>query len=155
MKSDISGVLIKSFEKYSDQRGWLMELFRNDQLPDDLHPAMSYVSMTRPGAARGPHEHKMQTDIFCFFGISQFRFYLWDNRPDSSTFGKNMILDLDENQPCMIIIPPGVVHAYRNTGDKDGLLLNAPNKLYAGNMGQDEVDEIRHEDNPDSRFKID
>lgn len=155
MKFDIEGVLIKSFEKLTDHRGWLMELFRNDRLADDLHPVMSYLSMTQPGIVRGPHEHKKQTDIFCFLGFSHFRIYLWDNRPDSPTFSKNLRLDIDENHPCMLIIPPGVVHAYKNVGDKDGLILNAPNKLYSGEWGNGEVDEIRYEDDPDSRFKID
>ena len=56
-KGDIVGVLIKKLTKYNDGRGYLVETFREDTLPDRLKPAMSYVSFSKPGAARGSHEH--------------------------------------------------------------------------------------------------
>ena len=54
-----------------------------------------------------------------------------------------------------MIIPPGVVHAYQNVDDMPGLLLNFPNQLYRGPQRQEPVDEIRHEEDPFSPFKVD
>ncbi len=54
-----------------------------------------------------------------------------------------------------VIIPPGVVHAYKNIGTVDGLVYNAPNKLYAGTGKKQPVDEIRYEDDDNSRFNVD
>ena len=85
-KGDIEGVIIKKLTKYTDERGYLVETFREDILPDRLQPAMSYVSFTKPGIARGPHEHNKQTDIFCFMGPGNFKIKLWDNRKESKTF---------------------------------------------------------------------
>jgi len=34
----------------------------------------------------------------------------------------------------------------------DGLVINLPNRLYRGEGKQNGVDEIRHEDTPDSPF---
>ena len=116
---------------------------------------MSYVSMTKPGVARGPHEHKDQADLFCFLGPSTFRLYLWDNRTDSPTFGKSFAIDVGEERHALVVVPAGVVHAYKNVGSVDGLVFNAPNQLYAGEDRKESVDEIRHEDDPASRFKID
>ena len=79
----IKDVLVRPVEKHSDARGWLCELFRLDQLPESLHPAMGYLSLTEPGVMRGPHEHRRQTDHFCFLGPASFEAYMWDNRPDS------------------------------------------------------------------------
>lgn len=155
MKCDIDGVVIRELTRYSDERGWLFELFRRDEIDQDIFPAMSYVSLTKPGVARGPHEHREQTDHFCFFGPSTFRLYLWDNRPDSPTKGKAFKLDAGEDKPLAVIVPPGVVHAYRNVGTVDGLVFNAPDELFMGEGKAQPVDEIRHEDDPNSPFKLD
>ncbi|MFQ5498592.1 MAG: dTDP-4-dehydrorhamnose 3,5-epimerase family protein [Candidatus Zixiibacteriota bacterium] len=151
----IPGVIIRSLKRHDDQRGWLMELFRKDELPDTLLPAMSYVSMTKPAVMRGPHEHKNQTDYFCFIGPSTFRLYLWDNRPDSPTTGQRYCCDCGEANPTAAIVPPGVVHAYENIGSVEGIVYNAPDKLFAGEQRNEPVDEIRHEDDPTGKFRID
>jgi dTDP-4-dehydrorhamnose 3,5-epimerase len=154
MNCPIEGIIIKELKIYNDKRGWLMELFRQDELKASDMPVMAYVSLTFPGVTRGPHEHKDQTDYFCFIGPSTFRVYLWDNRPDSPTFGKSWQIDAGENNKLSLIVPPGVVHAYKNIGNGDGIVYNAPNRLYAGHGKSQPVDEIRHEDDPDGKFRI-
>lgn len=148
----IEDVIIKKLQKYEDERGWLTEIFRSDEF--EIQPAMSYVSVTKPGVARGPHEHKEQSDIFVFLGPGNFELFLWDNRDDSETFGEKFSLEVGENNPTMAIIPPGVVHAYKNIGSTDAWCINLPDKLYKGEGKKEEVDEIRWENNPDSKFKI-
>ncbi len=147
----IDGCLITPLKKFADARGWLTEFFRQDELPSALHPVMGYLSMTHPGVARGPHEHRDQTDLFVFFN-GAFRLYLWDTRRDAPTFGHRQVMDLGEANPTVAIVPPGVVHAYRNVGEHDALIINCPNQLYAGEGKQESVDEIRHEDQAESVF---
>jgi len=152
---NIEGVVVRSITKHNDTRGWLLELFRSDEIEPDVLPVMAYVSMTKPGVARGPHEHVEQTDLFAFFGPSTFRVYLWDNRPESATSGANAVFEVGRDNHTLVIVPPGVVHAYRNIGRIDGLVFNAPNRLYTGEGRSQPVDEIRHEDDPESRFRLD
>ena len=87
-------------------------------------------------------------------GFSKFRLYLWDNRQESSTYRKKFQLEIGEKDNLAIRIPPGVVHAYKNTGSVEGLVFNAPDQLYKGEKRQEQVDETRYEDQPDSPFKI-
>ena len=152
---NIHDVIIKSLNKYHDDRGWLMELFRHDELKKEFYPVMTYISKTKPGIARGPHEHADQADYFCFFGPSNFKIYLWDSRKDSQTVNKKMTVMGGEENPISMIIPKGVVHAYKNVGDIDGIVFNAPNRLYAGENKKEEIDEIRHEDKTDSIYILD
>jgi len=151
----IQGVRVSDLARHVDQRGWLMELFREDELSEALAPVMSYVSSTEPGVVRGPHEHREQADFFCFVGPSNFRIYLWDNRADSTTYGHRLVLDGGEDAPCSVIIPAGVVHAYKNIGTKQGWSINFPNRLYAGEGRREAVDEIRHENDPITPFRVD
>lgn len=113
---------------------------------------MSYISMTKPGVARGPHEHIEQSDYFCFLG--NFRLYLWDNRKGSPTFGEKKIVQTG-GSPFIAIVPPGVVHAYKNAGASDAMVINLPDMLFKGKGKAFPVDEVRHEDDPESPFRLD
>ena len=77
---EINGVVIRPLNFHNDPRGWLVELFRQDELVEEWWPVMTYVSQTLPGITRGPHEHVEQTDGFAFLGPSDFRLVLWDIR---------------------------------------------------------------------------
>jgi dTDP-4-dehydrorhamnose 3,5-epimerase len=154
-KGPIEGVVVTPLPKNVDERGCLVETFRSDTLPAGLLPAMSYLSLTEPGVARGPHEHREQTDIFAFPGPGNFRIVLWDNRDDSPTAGNRMVVFGGADAPLSVIVPPGVVHAYRNVSRGErGLVLNYPDRLYAGPGKREPVDEIRHEVEGD-RFHTD
>ena len=151
-EGEIKGVVVRKLKKFFDDRGWLTELFRKDELDEEFLPAMSYISSTNPGVTRGPHEHWDQADLFCFIGPSNFKLRVWDNRKDSETFGSMMTMIVGQDNPAAVLIPAGVVHGYRNVGDIDGIVINCPNRLYAGDGRKEEVDEIRHENDGESTF---
>lgn len=148
---EIQGVLIVELKRNEDERGWLIELFREDD--GSALPPMSYVSMTLPGVMRGPHSHERQTDRFVFSGVSSFALHLWDGRKDSPTYMNKMSVHAPEGRPLSVSVPPGVVHAYKNTGRAGGIVINLPDRLYRGWGGKEEPDEIRHEDDPESIYK--
>ncbi len=151
----ISDVVFRELRLCEDARGWLVELFRDDELPPDARPVMAYVSATLPGVVRGPHEHVEQSDHFAFIGPGDFVLYLWDSRVRSPSWGRRMRVVVGESNRQSVIVPPGVVHAYRNISAVPGIVFNAPNRLYAGEGRAEPVDEIRHEDRRDSCYRMD
>ncbi len=155
LEGDIDGVVFRPISLYKDHRGWLAELYREDQLAAAQRPVMAYVSETLPGVARGPHEHVDQADYFAFLGPGEFLLYLWDARVDSPTRGRRMKVAVGESNKQCVIVPPGVVHAYKNIGAKPGWVFNAPNRLYAGPGKRSPVDEIRHEERADRTYELD
>jgi dTDP-4-dehydrorhamnose 3,5-epimerase len=154
IEKPIEGVIIRDLKKHIDVRGWLCELFRSDETEEIYHPEMAYLSMTHADIQRGPHEHKDQADFFCFIGPSNFKVFLWDNRRESPTYEHKMVVVGGEDSPKSVIIPPGVVHAYKNIGGKFGMVVNCPNRLFSGRNRKEPVDEIRHEDDPETIFKL-
>ena len=60
----INGVEVRKLKIYHDTRGWLTEIYRQDET--NYRPVMAYLSETKPGVVRGPHEHKNQSDFFVF-----------------------------------------------------------------------------------------
>ncbi len=150
----IRDVVVKDLRKYVDERGWLVELFRHDELAEEFYPVMAYISQTEPGLKRGPHEHVDQADLFCFIGPSNFKLRMWDNREDSETYRHVMTLFLGADNPKAVVVPKGVVHAYQNVGSVPGIVINCPNRLYMGAERREAIDEIRHEDDPNTSFRI-
>lgn len=148
----IEGVTVRQLQKNIDARGWLAEIWRNDET--EYRPVMSYVSVTKSGVARGPHEHEKQADCFIFLGPGTFEVYLWDRRENSPTKGEQMKFEAGENFPSMVIVPPGVVHGYKNISQSDAFCINLPDKLYCGEGKREDVDEIRWEKEKDSPYKI-
>ena len=155
-KGKIEGVIIKKLIKFSDERGFLIEIFRKDSLPDNLLPVMSLVSYTKPGIVRGPNEHSEQTDIFCFLGPGDFKIKLWDNRKESKTYGNYMEFFGGKENQIMFIVPFGVVHGYKNISQsEDGMVISCPDKLFMGWNRKEPVDKIRYDTGKPSPFKMD
>lgn len=148
----IEGVIIKSLKKYSDNRGYLTEIWRQDEL--DHEAKMSYLSLTLPGVVRGPHEHRYQADCFIFVGPGEFDLHLWDRRENSSTFKNYEKIRAGESEPLLVVVPPGVVHGYKCVSSEAALSINLPDKLYKGEGKKEEVDEIRWEQDSNSPYII-
>jgi dTDP-4-dehydrorhamnose 3,5-epimerase len=155
IKGKIKDVVIYPLKKFVDERGWLAELFRHDELKEEFYPAMAYISVTEPLTQRGPHEHVDQADLFCFIGSGNFKIRMWDNRQDSPTYRYIMTLYVGADNPQAVIIPKGVVHAYKNVSTTEkGVVINCPNRLFMSEGKKGEIDEIRHEDDPNTIYTM-
>ncbi len=155
-EAKINGVYVADLPKFVDDRGWLAELWRTDWLEKfgSTQPEMCYVSMTEPGVSRGPHEHKTQTDYFTFIGPGNFKLMLWDNRKESPTYGAHIKMFVGEDNRKAVVVPPGVVHGYKNPTSIRGLVINFADVLFAGKDKKEPVDEIRHEEDENSPFDM-
>ena len=67
----IEGVRTISLRRFADDRGWLMELYRESALPDRCR--QSNLSFSRRGVIRGLHYHdRGQSDLFaCLSGTAR------------------------------------------------------------------------------------
>lgn len=150
----LPGVRVEALPVFKDPRGSLHELFRVDEIPAGFKPLMACSSWSHAGVARGPHQHIGQDDYFTFAGPSDFRVYLWDDRPGAGGPAKGWFINTGEQAPTRIHVPRGVVHAYKNVGQTLGLVVTVTSLLFKGEGRRDPVDEIRHELNPQSPYKI-
>ncbi len=88
-----------------------------------------YVTAAFPGAVKGWHYHKVQTDHFvCIHGTAKV--VLYDRREESPTQGEVNEFFVGERNPCLIKIPPGVVHGFKGVGQETALIVNVPTELY-------------------------
>lgn len=146
----IEGVRIVEGKAFTDNRGYLTECYRCD---DDVVPThLVYTSLTHPGIRRGPHAHCTQTDIFTFGVAGMYKIWLLDDRESSPTYKNIQILYGGRNHWLRVSVPPGVIHAYQNISDEDGLSINCVSRLFGGFDKKYPVDEIRLDDTEFAEF---
>ena len=150
----IEGVKFKFIKKVIDPKGWIAEAFRQDELERHFWPQMGFVIQTNPGASRGPYEHREQNTTLVFLGPSNFQIYLWDNRPNSPTYKKKMVLFLGRDFSGAISVPAGVVYGFKNVGAAPGLVMILPSRLFKGPGKTQKADLINYERRKDSPFRI-
>jgi len=154
-KGEIEGVIVKELVSFGDERGFLIETYRKDFLPEYPMPVMSVISYTKPGIVRGPNVHKKQNDIFCFFGPGDFLIRLWDDRKESKTYGNVMDIFAGEKKQIIFTVPAGVVHGYKNISQsEEGLGISYADQLYKGWDKKEPADKIRYDDGKPTPFTI-
>ena len=106
------GVEIETLRVHSDERGSLFE-------PVD-EPALAaqrnvHVVLTWPNAVRGNHYHREAWEVTTVFGPCLVRWRDADGLHD---------VDVPAGEAWRFRIPPGVAHAYRNTGTTAMVLVS-------------------------------
>ena len=71
----------------------------------------------------------------------------------ASDTGTSTLFSAGRTTPSGVLVPPGVVHAYRNISTEGGVVHNFPNQLFMGPGKKDPIDEIRHEHDPNTVFQ--
>jgi dTDP-4-dehydrorhamnose 3,5-epimerase len=130
----IDGVMVKTFKKWTDQRGYFIEQLKRGDLDDQgraFMPDQPFAQMSRslsyarggnpPELIKAFHWHKRQWDYWDIVA-GDARVVLVDLRRDSATAGNVQTLILGENSPRMVAIPPLVAHGYQCLSQRDVIL---------------------------------
>ena len=124
----IDGVRVKELKVIPDGRGRLMEMLRSDE---DIFAGFGqvYLTTTLPGVVKAWHLHKLQTDqVVCVAGM--IRLGLYDDRPESPTFGLANEFYMGVHRPLLVRIPPLVYHGWKCVSPEEALMINTVTKPY-------------------------
>jgi dTDP-4-dehydrorhamnose 3,5-epimerase len=111
----IPGVILLRPEVHGDDRGFFVETLREDALNETF--VQGNHSNSRAGVLRGLHFHARQADAWyvvtgrCRVGLADLR--TRRDRPPSAA------IDLSEDDPATLYIPPGVAHGFAALTDLD------------------------------------
>ena len=107
----IDGVKVRRLRFIPDERGFLMEMLRSDWEEYERFGQV-YVTAAYPGVVKAWHYHKKQTDHFvCIHGMAKVALY--DGREDSPTYREVVEFFVGRLNPCLIKIPPLVMHGFK------------------------------------------
>ena len=135
----IDGVKIKEIKKHFDDRGFFAEIIK---FGEDTFKEIKQTSYTEtyPAVIKAFHWHKQQFDIW-FPVKGSIRIVLYDLREDSPTYKETQVIYAGEDNPLVVLIPPGVAHGYRVLGVKPALLFYHTDQVYdAANPDEERID---------------
>jgi dTDP-4-dehydrorhamnose 3,5-epimerase-like enzyme len=109
---------IKKLEIKTDQRGWLAEILRRE----DLHPGREafgqfFVTTAHPGVSKGHHYHLRKHEWFC---VIKGRALLVLEDIDTK---QRTEIPMGEDSMVTVELPLRSAHAIKNTGDDMMYLL--------------------------------
>ena len=133
----IEGVRTKSLKLVPDERGWLMEMLRNDD-PLFVKFGQLYATATYPGVVKGWHLHREQVDNFvCVAGM--VKLVLYDPREDSPSRKEVNEFFIGDRNALLVQVPAGVYHGWKCISPETSVVVNCPTELYH----YDKPDEVR------------
>jgi dTDP-4-dehydrorhamnose 3,5-epimerase-like enzyme len=105
------GITIEALSFPTDARGLVLEPIGPDALPLQRN---AHLTLTAPGAIRGNHYHERGTEVTVVLGPALARY---------RDGGAIRDFHVAEGLAYRFTIPPGVAHAFRNTGQGPMVLI--------------------------------
>jgi dTDP-4-dehydrorhamnose 3,5-epimerase len=118
----LQDVCIVALKKIVNERGYLMDVQRSDS-SQYLGFGQAYITSTEPGVVKAWYRHSEQYDQITLVRGS-LHLVLYDTRTSSKTCRLLQHIYLDENNPLLVQIPPGIWHGFQATSSEPTLLLH-------------------------------
>jgi len=113
---------IKELEIHSDNRGWLVELLKANELEKPVKQL--HIASIKPGCVRGNHYHSKRMEWF-FIVAGKAELSLQDIKTKEKIHFK-----LSPKEPKVITIFPYIAHAVKNIGKEIVYLVSAQSDIY-------------------------
>ena len=106
----MKGVKVNTLDIRKDERGWLAEIIRKEELIRSKEFGQFMVTTAYPGFVKGNHYHTRKFEWYCVLK-GEARLVLLDNLS-----GEREEVILSEHRLKTVRIPPNVSHAIENIG---------------------------------------
>lgn len=118
----IDGVIVTPLQQIFDERGKVMHMLREDSSVFSRFGEV-YFSCTYPGAIKAWHLHKRMTLNYAVVH-GAIKCVLFDDRPNSKTFGKINEFFLSPENYCLLTVPPLVWNGWKGIGTEASIVAN-------------------------------
>lgn len=124
----IEGVIVQKLKQIVDNRGKVMHMLRSDS-PLFENFGEIYFSIVNPGVVKAWKKHHKITQHFAV-PIGMIRLVFFDDRKDSLSYGKTEILNIGEDNYCLVRIPPLLWYGFKGKSSVASLIANCTNIPY-------------------------
>lgn len=108
----------------SDERGWFLKAITGTENGIPAHTGEVYLTMGKPGQAKGGHYHPEAVEWFTIIEGSAVL------KLEDMITHKVMEISMSLEKAITVFIPNNVAHIVVNNSDKDFILLAYTDKLY-------------------------
>ena len=120
----MKNIEILDLEKKADERGWLIEVLGGDLPKGCKEFGQLHVSVAYPGKVRGNHYHMRKVEWFCV-PAGKGLLLLKDRETGEA---REVLMGI--NNLKTIKIEPGAIHAIKNIGEEDMVLIVYSNETF-------------------------
>jgi len=117
-------IRVDDLDRKSDERGWLIEVLGGKSLDASHEFGQIHVSVAYPGKVRGNHYHTRKLE---WFNVPMGKGLL---RLKDLKTGEEKDIIMGEGDLCTVHIPLGVIHAIKNIGETDMVLIVYANESF-------------------------
>jgi len=118
----IEGVVVTPLRQIFDERGKVMHMLKVGD-PEFQQFGEVYFSCINPGAIKAWHIHKEMTLNYAV-PHGHIKFVLYDDRPESPTYGEIQELFLGPDNYCLVTVPPMVWNGFKGIGTEMAIVAN-------------------------------
>lgn len=122
--SQIDKVRIIPRRLIADDRGWFLKAITGTEEDIPSHTGEVYLTMGKPGQAKGGHYHPEAVEWFTVIEGSAVL------RLEDIVTKKRMEIPLNLESAKTIYVPNNVAHDFKNVGDTNFIVLAYTDKLY-------------------------
>jgi UDP-2-acetamido-2,6-beta-L-arabino-hexul-4-ose reductase len=117
-------IRVDDLDRKSDERGWLIEVLGGKSLDASHEFGQIHVSVAYPGKVRGNHYHTRKLE---WFNVPMGKGLL---RLKDLKTGEEKDIIMGEGDLRTVHIPLGVIHAIKNIGETDMVLIVYANESF-------------------------
>tara|TARA_B100000795_G_scaffold26234_1_gene17442 strand:+ start:2095 stop:2628 length:534 start_codon:yes stop_codon:yes gene_type:complete len=125
-KTSFKDLLIVKKDKFEDNRGYFLELFKKKLFKHNF--PFTCISFSKKNILRGLHfQHKKKQGKYVTVLKGRIVDIAVDLRKGSQTFGKYFKIELSEKNKKSIFIPPGFAHGFYSLDNENYVLYSCSN----------------------------
>lgn len=118
----IEGLFIQKLKQIVDSRGKVMHMLRVDS-PLFTKFGEIYFSVVNPSATKAWKRHLKMAQCFAA-PVGKIRLVIYDNREYSVSYGNIEIMEIGEDNYCLVRIPPLVWYGFKGISLMPALIAN-------------------------------
>lgn len=118
----INGVIVQPLKKIYDEQGSIMHMLRSDSLIFKSFGEI-YFSEIHQGCIKAWRRHLRMTQHFSV-PRGNVNIVLYDDRPESPSYGIVQSIETGENNYCLVRVPPLIWYGFKEMSGKTALIAN-------------------------------
>lgn len=120
----VEKIIIYNRNKIEDHRGWFLKVINGKETNLPNRTGEIYITVATPNQSKGGHYHPVANEWFTLIKGECLLELVDIDLKETHT------MSLSENDPKTVYVPNNIAHNFKNTGNKEFILLAYSDQLF-------------------------